>query len=278
MSRTVIYTNGDHGFTSPTQLDDTKIRLAGTGPSLPAAPLINLTGLLAMYTLDKVEVLGTSVTPNYGWVQSDPETSATFTNGVHVSHGTLFTDSNSGFTFEGKSVITNGGTLDALGGRYHSSLYTLNGSVSVGENSSADFSDVHLVGNGTVKLTAESATVSASGIGGVGSGVHFDLTKGGMLNIDNGMNFLGRVDIGREATVNINAPVFETTPLGAVSGIWHTKSDVLDLLGSSRQDLAHIQFAKGTRELYGAPNATTGGVSVSTHFAAGDLPITVVHS
>ena len=72
MSRTVIYTNGDHGFTSPTQLDDTKIRLAGTGSSPPAAPLINLTGLLAMYTLDKVEVLGTSVTPNYGWVQSYP--------------------------------------------------------------------------------------------------------------------------------------------------------------------------------------------------------------
>ncbi len=114
-----------------------------------------------MYALDKVEVLGTSATPNYGLVESDPQTFTTFTKGVHVSHGTLTTDSNSGFTFEGKSVITNGGTLDALGGRYHSSLYTLNGRVSVGENSSADFHDVHLSGHGTVKLTAESATVSA---------------------------------------------------------------------------------------------------------------------
>ena len=164
-----------------------------------------------------------SATPNYGWVESDPETFTTFTKGVRVSHGTLTTDANSGFTFEGKSVITNGGTLDALGGRYHSSLYTLNGSVSVGENSSADFSDVHLAGNGTVKLTAESATVSAGGIGGVGAGVHFDLTRGGTLNIDNGMNFLGHVDIGCHATVNINTPIFQTTPLGAVSEIWHAK-------------------------------------------------------
>ncbi len=278
MSTTVTYTSGAAHFTSPTQVDDTIIRLAGTTPSLPTSPLIDFTGLFAMYQLGKVEVLGTAATPNYGWIESNPQTFTTFTKGVHVSHGILTTDSNSGFIFEGKSVITNGGTLDALGGRYHSSLYTLNGSVSVGRNSSADFSDVHLAGHGTVKLTAESATVSAGGIGGVAAGVHFDLTKGGTLNIDNGMNFLGRVDIGCQATVNINTPIFETTPLGAVSEIWHTKSGVLDLLGSIGQRVAHIQFAKGTPELYAAPNATTGGVSVSTHFAAGDLPVTVVHS
>ena len=278
MSKTVTYASGAEDFTSPTQLDDTIIRFAGTTPSLPAAPLVDLSGLLAIYPLDKVEVLGTAATPNYGWLESDPETSTTLTKGVHVSHGTLTTDSNSGFTFEGKSVITNGGMLDALGGRYHSSLYTLNGSVSVGENSSADFSDVHLAGNGRVKLTAESATVSAGGIGGVGAGVHFDLTRGGTLNIDNGMNFLGHVDIGCDATVNISTPIFQTTPLGAVSEIWHAKSDVLDLLGPAGQDVAQIQFAKGTPELYAAPNATTGGVSVSRHFAVGDLPVTVVHS
>jgi len=92
MSRTVTYTSGDHVFTSATQLDDTRIRLAGTAPSLPSAPLVDLTGLLAMYPVDKVEVLGTSATPNYGWVESDPETSTTFTKGVHVSHGILTTD------------------------------------------------------------------------------------------------------------------------------------------------------------------------------------------
>lgn len=150
MSSTVTYTSGTQSITSPTQINNRIIRLAGTTPSLPAAPLINLTGLLETYALDKVEVLGTSATPNYGWVESDPETFTTFTKGVRVSHGTLTTDANSGFTFEGKSVITNDGTLDALGGRYHSSLYTLNGSVLVGENSSADFSDVHLTGHGTV--------------------------------------------------------------------------------------------------------------------------------
>jgi hypothetical protein len=278
VSSTVTYTSGSQSIISPTQLNNRIIRLAGTTPSLPTAPLINLTGLLATYALDKVEVLGTSATPNYGWVESDPETFTTFTKGVRVSHGTLTTDANSGFTFEGKSVITNDGTLDALGGRYHSSLYTLNGSVLVGENSSADFSDVHLTGHGTVKLTAESATVSAGGIGGVGAGVHFDLTEGGTLNIDNGMNFLGHVDIGCQATVNINTPVFDTAPLGAVSEIWHARSDVLDLLGSAGQDVAHIQFARGTPKLYAAPNTTTGGVSVSTHFAVGDLPVTVVHS
>ena len=42
----------------------------------------------------------------------------------------------------------------------------------------------------------------------MGNDVHFDLAKGGTLNIDNGMNFLGQVDIGREATVNVNSETY----------------------------------------------------------------------
>ena len=160
----------------------------------------------------------------------DPETLAIFTQGLRVSHGTLWTDSNSGFTLDGKSVITDSGTLIAFGGRYHSSLYTLNGSLSVGDQSTANFLDAHLAGNGTVKTTTESAAITVGGIGGVGSDVHFDLTKGGTLNIDNGMNFLGRVDIGHKATVNINSETFlfgtnPPPPLGAVSEAWNTKTD-----------------------------------------------------
>ena len=94
MTKTIIYTTGTQDFTSPSQLDDTKIRFAGTAPYPdPTTPMVNLTGSLATYSLDKVEVPVPGYLPNYGFLEFDPETLAIFTQGLRVSHGTLWTRS-----------------------------------------------------------------------------------------------------------------------------------------------------------------------------------------
>ena len=188
----------------------------------------------------------------------------------------------SSFTLDGESVVTNGSTLDAFGGGYLSSPYTLNGSIAVGTDSTANFLDSRLLGDGTLKTTAKSATIDIGGIGGADTGIHVDLTKGGVLNLDNGMNFLGQIDMGRSAVVNVNSLAFINSPapfalLGAVAEVWHSATDLLELLNTAGADVAKVSFASGTPELYAAPNAS-GGVAVTTHHAAGDLPVTVVHS
>jgi hypothetical protein len=133
---------------------------------------------------------------------------------------------------------------------------------------------------------ARSATIDVGGYGtapagidGVDAGIHVDLTRGGVLNINDGMRFLGQIDMGRSATVNVNSQLFSSPPqpLGAVAEVWHSATDSLELLNSVGQDVARINFANGTPELYAAPNAV-GGVAMTEHFATGDLPVTVVHS
>ena len=213
MAKTITYTTGMQDITDPSQVDGVTIRLAGT--ALATAPTLSLIDtapppVTTAYLLGKIEVLGTAATPNFGSVDSIGYFSpVTLTQGIHVSHGTLLTGiMYSSFVLDGDSVVTNGSTLDAFGGRYHSSPYTLNGSIAVGTDSTANFLNSRLLGDGTLKTTAKSATITVGGIGGVGNEVHFDLAKGGTLNIDNGMNFLGQVDIGREATVNVNSETY----------------------------------------------------------------------
>jgi hypothetical protein len=91
------------------------------------------------------------------------------------------------------------------------------------------------------------------------------------------MSFVGQIRMGDNATVNINSQPPSGGSPDVVSEIWHTRTDVLDLLNAAGQDVAQIGFAKGTHELYAAPTSATS-VAVTTHWAAGDLPVTVVHS
>jgi hypothetical protein len=287
MSKTITYTTGVQGITDPSKVDGVTIGLAGT--ALATAPTLDLENaapvpMTTTYLLGKVEVLGTAGTPKFGNLESVGYFSpVTLTQGVHLSHGTLTTGiMYSSFAFDGDSVVTDDSTLIAYGGRYLSSSYTLNGSIAVGTASTANFLDSHLAGSGTLKTTAKSATIDIGGIGGADSGIHVDLTKGGVLNLDNGMNFLGQIDMGRHATVNVNSQAFVNSPspfapLGAVAEVWHSATDLLELLNAAGQDVAKISFAAGTPTLYAASNAA-GGVAMTEHFAAGDLPITVVHS
>ena len=285
MAKTLTYTTGTQDITDPSQVNGVTIRLAGT--ALATAPILNFenTALGApattTYLLGKIEVLGTAATPNFGILNSSTESlPVTLTQGVHVSHGTLVTDTiSSSFTLDGHSVVTNGSTLDAGGGRYVSGTYTLNGSIAVGTDSTANLLTSYLAGDGTLKTTAKSATIDI-GFRGADSGIHIDLTKGGVLNLDSGMNFLGQIDMGRHATVNVNSQSFgipPLTPLGAVAEVWHSATDLLELVNAAGADVAKVSFASGTPKLYAAPNAS-GGVVVTTHFTAGDLPATVMHS
>lgn len=292
MSRTVTYTTGIQNLRTSQLPNNPIIRLAGTVPyPNPATPTIianaDTTPPIATYTVGKVEVSGTDTTPNYGFLDT-LEAPVTIQHGLQVSDGTLWTDFNIGFTLDGRSVISDGGSLITLGGRYHGSLVTLNGSLSVGDNSTADFTDAHLTGDGTVKTTAPSATIDVRQTGGLVMGsnpsvtdtVHFDLTKGGTLNIlsiDAPMSFVGQIRMGDNATVNINSQPPSGGSPDVVSEIWHTKTDVLDLLNAAGQYVAQIGFAKGTHELYAAPTSATS-VAVTTHWAAGDLPVAVAHS
>ena len=158
----------------------------------------------------------------------------------------------------------------------------MNGSIAVGTNSTANFLNSRLLGDGTLKTTAKSATITVGGIGGAGNEVHFDLAKGGTLNIDNGMNFLGQVDIGREATVNVNSETYfygiiRRRPWAQSRKSGTPKPTYPTFSMQRGRTVAQIGFAQSTPELYAAPNAS-GGVAVTTHHAAGDLPVTVVHS
>ena len=124
MAKTLTYTTGTQDITDPSQVNGVTIRLAGT--ALATAPILNFenTALGApattTYLLGKIEVLGTAATPNFGIFDSSTKSlQVTLTQGVHVSHGTLVTDTiSSSFTLDGHSVVTNGSTLDAGGGRY----------------------------------------------------------------------------------------------------------------------------------------------------------------
>ena len=185
MAKTLTYTTGTQDITDPSQVNGVTIRLAGT--ALATAPILNFenTALGApattTYLLGKIEVLGTAATPNFGILDSSTESlPVTLTQGVHVSHGTLVTDTiSSSFTLDGHSVVTNGSTLDAGGGRYVSGTYTLNGSIAVGTDSTANLLTSYLAGDGTLKTTAKSATIDI-GFRGADSGIHIDLTKGGV--------------------------------------------------------------------------------------------------
>ena len=294
MPQTVTYATGTQNLSTAQLPNDVIIRLAGTVPYPdPSTPTLvanpNLAPPFTPVTVGKIEVLGTDATPNYGSVET-AETFFTIQHGIKIQDGTLWMDSNLGYTLDGKSVIADGGTLDALGGRYLGSSYTLNGSLSVGDNSTANFSESHLTGNGTVKTTAPSATIDVKQTGGpVGNAtdtVHFDLTKGGTLNIfeNFAMSFVADIRMGDDATVNLNSVLFSTP---ATSEVWHSQSDVLDLFNAAGQNVAELDFAKGTPELYVAPTANTmpapmnytaNSVAITTHWAAGDLPVTVVHS
>ena len=146
MAKTITYTTGIQDITDPSQVDGVTIRLAGT--ALATAPTLSLIDtapppVTTAYLLGKIEVLGTAATPNFGSVNSIGYFSpVTLTQGIHVSHGTLLTGiMYSSFVLDGDSVVTNGSTLDAFGGRYHSSPYTLNGSIAVGTDSTANFLD-----------------------------------------------------------------------------------------------------------------------------------------
>ncbi len=76
-------------------------------------------------------------------------------------------------------MVTNGSTLDAGGGRYVSGTYTLNGSIAVGTDSTANLLTSYLAGDGTLMPTAEERD-HRYGFRGADSGIHIDLTKGGV--------------------------------------------------------------------------------------------------
>ena len=63
------------------------------------------------------------------------------------------------------------------------------------------------------------------------------------------MNFLGQIDMGRHATVNVNSQSFgipPLTPLGAVAEVWHSATDLLELVNAAGADVAKVSFASGT--------------------------------
>ena len=82
----------------------------------------------------------------------------TLTHGVTLSYGDLniFGDIGGGVTLDGASTVTNDSTFTATGGRSLVSPFVLNGSMTVSNQSTADFHNATLEGHGTVNIEAGS--------------------------------------------------------------------------------------------------------------------------
>jgi hypothetical protein len=282
---TLTYKDGQGGFiANSASIDGDTIRFEGT--TALTQPIVemeeNTIPPAPSYPLDEVIVSGSAATPNYGMLESFTYSPVVVDNGVRVSHGTLIIDGVYGtFTLDGTSKVENG-TLDADGGRYRINSTTLNGSLTVGNNATADFTDGDLTGNGTITTTGHSSVISVGG-GGLGDvkDVTFDLRQGGVLNIDDPMSFLGTVDMGRDTTVNINTSPYSTPAsgaLGAASEVWDIRTDVLTILGSAGQVVATAQFGAGTPELFATQNTATSGITVSEERRVDDMPVAVKYT
>ena len=216
---TLTYKDGQGGFiANSATIDGDTLIFAGTSATAP--PAVEMEGNASppapFYDLNEVIVSGSKAVPNYGILEAFTYSPVVIDNGVHVSNGALSINGVYGtFTLDGRSTVENG-TLGVGGGRYRINETTLNGSLTVGNHATADFTNGDLVGSGTITTTGNSSTVNVGG-GGLGDvkDVTFDLSRGGVLNIDDPMSFLGTVEMGRNTAVNINTSPYSTPTNGA---------------------------------------------------------------
>ena len=171
----------------------------------------------------------------------------TLTHGVTLSYGNLniFGDMGGTVTLDGASTVTNDSTFTATGGRSLVSPFVLNGSMTVSNQSTADFHNATLEGHGTVNIEAGS-TVDMST---VLAGLHVNVAKGGYLLLQSA-NGHPPTDLSFHGTINEAAggTVLVYGAQSAVREIFHTATGTLDLLNKAGTQIASLQFAPGSRE------------------------------
>jgi hypothetical protein len=283
-----VIRSGTYTITNPSQV----FHLFGTtdlvmgGTSLATEPVIRFQDGTSNY-IGEIDVGGSSqLDPNthyYGEVDllnsAPPYTDLIVQNGVHLWNGSLRIGTIDGqtVTLGGNSLVYNNSTFTAYGGRYRADQFTLNGTMTVGNNSVADFSQAKLAGNGTVN------------IGFSGEVDMKKLLAGINVNISGGrLHFIGV----RSA---LSPPVYETGTIYETGGtsvveldanvanlpakeIFHKATGTMDLLNKHGSLVAELQFAPHSRE-YAQVERHDGGASVliTTTHQAHDLPTIFVH-
>jgi hypothetical protein len=260
----VTYGNGARiNVTSPFLNGDNVIF---TGTSAATEPLVYLDDGV-VNTLNSLAVTGHSASAlAFGEILIYPPNpgNLVIANGIHLSYGDLtITFANGGSaTLNGISSVTNNSTFDALGGRYQADPYILNGSLTVSNHSTADFSFAPLQGGGTVDIET-GATVDVSR---VAAGLNIDLNSGTLVasNTYGAMSFLGTI---HEAAAGTTDVLNATT---AVKEVLHASTGMLDLLDQAGTTVAALKFA-GASTLYTTPDGH-GGMDITTTHHTGSLP------
>lgn len=251
------------------------IDFTGTDPSHPPGVALGTSAVAGqsslVWTFQSVVGVGTPGHDVYGSVHLEAPYSGTVNllRGVALSNAniTLGTTDGGGFVLNGASTVTDDSTLTAYGGRYHHDPFVLNGSMSVSNNSVANYANATLQGPGTVHIgsgsTVDMKTVLA--------GLHVDVDRGGRLSLLY-PNSAGTINEAAGGYVLIGGA---TT---AASEVFHQASGTLDLLDKSGVQVASVQFAPGSHEYNSTLPIHGGLLEITTNpTMPGNLPTTFIH-
>ena len=172
----------------------------------------------------------------------------TLTHGVTLSYGNLniFGDMGGTVTLDGASTVTNDSTFTATGGRSLVSPFVLNGSMTVSNQSTADFHNATLEGHGTVDIECwqhrryEYRFGWASCQRGQGRRITLAACQ---------WSIPGRICPFMAQSMKRPAHTSLFTERSRRSGrSFHTATGTLDLLNKAGAQIASLQFAPGSRE------------------------------
>jgi hypothetical protein len=252
-----------------------------TNPSQPAGLALSWPGAAnpsSLFSFYEVEGVGAPGHEVYGKVIFNAPNAGTadFVHGVIASNANITLGTNppgnsllgteGKFILDGNSWIGDNSTLTAQSDR--SGLiglgdpYDLRGSLTVTNNSVADFKTAPLHGSGTINIEA-GGTVDLQLLA---AGLHANVDKGGLLFLAQ-PNAAGIINEAAGGTVAV-------VGLGATHEIFHQASGVLDLLNKSGAQVASLQFAPGSHEY---AKQAPGGLMDITIGAAHALPTIFTH-
>ncbi len=261
--------NGQSSTVGGGQWNGDSLAFTGTSGATGVDPIVTFTG---PNTLAGVTDSGTAATPGFGTINLTSGAGLVI-DALSVSQATLAISEHPGttVTFDGTSRIANNSTLTATG-LSGAGTYAINGSMSIGGDSTVNMDYVAVTGTGTITLAAPAALLR---VGSVGAGETVVL-NGGMLSLTNGMSFLGTITDATPAVSRIGsaASVDIYNALSAVDGTFNRTTGVLQLFNASGAIVTNLTFA-GTGKLYVTPTTglSTNYLAVTSHPTAGMLPI-----
>jgi hypothetical protein len=248
--------------------------LTFAGQGVLGAPIVTLTG---SETFSALTDAGTADQAGYGNVNLSYGSAMT-TNDLTVDHATLTINEmwNTAVVLNGASKVSHGGILIADGYRGYSN-YVLNGTMSIEDGCTVNFSSVAMTGTGQFALNGAAASLW---LGSTAASATVKLDSG-HLNLTNGMAFLGTITDAapNESRIGSTAEVDIYNAATAASEMFDRTTGQLSLFDAQGGQLAALHFA-GQGDLYAAPVSGVGGaeaIAITSHPLQGALPVTFMH-